>query len=102
MLLILSFYFVLFANYQCYILGNFEGKLFLNGHAVTEEVMIKISGFVPQYDISFEQLTVIEHLFLMVVYSNIIFKLVIYLNFYVLLTKTEIKFFQKIIFFSSF
>lgn len=49
-----------------YFLGNFEGELLLNGHPVSEDVMIKISGFVPQHDISFEHLTVSEHLFLMV------------------------------------
>ncbi|XP_027845081.2 protein scarlet-like [Aphis gossypii] len=45
--------------------GNFEGELLLNGRPISEEVMIKISGFVPQHDISFEQLTALEHLTLM-------------------------------------
>uniref|UniRef100_A0A2S2Q7P3 Protein scarlet n=1 Tax=Sipha flava TaxID=143950 RepID=A0A2S2Q7P3_9HEMI len=45
--------------------GNFQGELLLNGHPVSEEVMIKISGFVPQQDISFDQLTASEHLRLM-------------------------------------
>ncbi|XP_025410362.1 protein scarlet-like [Sipha flava] len=45
--------------------GNFEGELLLNGQPVTEEMMIKMSGFVPQHDISFEQLTALEHLVLM-------------------------------------
>lgn len=45
--------------------GNFEGELLLNGRPVSEEVMIKISGFVPQHDITFEQLTTLEHLYLM-------------------------------------
>lgn len=49
-----------------FVLGNFEGDLLLNGRQVSEEVMIKISGFVPQHDISFEQLTTLEHLSLMV------------------------------------
>jgi len=47
-------------------LGNFEGELLLNGQPISEEVMIKISGFVPQQDISFDQLTALEHLSLMV------------------------------------
>ncbi|XP_022162902.1 protein scarlet-like [Myzus persicae] len=42
--------------------GNFEGELLLNGQPISEEVMIKISGFVPQHDISFDQLTALEHL----------------------------------------
>ncbi|XP_060864829.1 protein scarlet-like [Metopolophium dirhodum] len=45
--------------------GNFEGELLLNGQPISEEVMIKISGFVPQHDISFDQLTALEHLSLM-------------------------------------
>ncbi|XP_026807078.1 protein scarlet-like isoform X2 [Rhopalosiphum maidis] len=45
--------------------GNFEGELLLNGRPISEEVMIKISGFVPQHDISFDQLTALEHLSLM-------------------------------------
>ncbi|VVC40125.1 Hypothetical protein CINCED_3A015275 [Cinara cedri] len=45
--------------------GNFDGELLLNGQPVSEEVMIKISGFVPQHDISFDQLTALEHLSLM-------------------------------------
>ncbi|VVC31663.1 AAA+ ATPase domain,P-loop containing nucleoside triphosphate hydrolase,ABC transporter, conserved site,ABC [Cinara cedri] len=45
--------------------GNFDGELLLNGKPVSEKVMIKISGFVPQHDISFEQLTTYEHLHLM-------------------------------------
>ncbi|XP_050436888.1 protein scarlet-like [Adelges cooleyi] len=42
--------------------GNFDGELLLNGQPVPEENMIKISGFVPQQDLSFEQLTALEHL----------------------------------------
>eukprot|EP00102_Acyrthosiphon_pisum_P025404 XP_016662614.1 PREDICTED: protein scarlet isoform X2 [Acyrthosiphon pisum] len=45
--------------------GNFEGELLLNGQPISEEVMIKISGFVPQHDINFDQLTALEHLSLM-------------------------------------
>ncbi|XP_025203991.1 protein scarlet-like isoform X2 [Melanaphis sacchari] len=45
--------------------GNFDGELLLNGHPVSEEVMIKISGFVPQQDVTFDQLTTLEHLYLM-------------------------------------
>lgn len=46
--------------------GNFEGELLLNGKPVTEEMMMKISSFVPQNDISFDQLTALEHLTMMV------------------------------------
>lgn len=46
--------------------GNFDGELLLNGRSVSEDVMIKISGFVAQEDISFVQLTVLEQLKLMV------------------------------------
>lgn len=53
-------------DYFLFFLGNFEGELLLNGQPVSEEVMIKISGFVPQHDISFDQLTALEHLTLMV------------------------------------
>ncbi|KAL4092517.1 hypothetical protein QTP88_027016 [Uroleucon formosanum] len=42
--------------------GNFDGELLLNGRSVSEDVMIKISGFVAQEDISFVQLTVLEQL----------------------------------------
>jgi len=42
----------------------------LNGRPVSEEVMIKISGFVPQHDITFEQLTTLEHLYLMVRFNT--------------------------------
>ncbi|XP_022169227.1 protein scarlet-like [Myzus persicae] len=45
--------------------GNFDGELLLNGRPVSEDVMIKISGFVAQEDISFVQLTVLEQLKLM-------------------------------------
>ncbi|VVC31665.1 ABC transporter-like,P-loop containing nucleoside triphosphate hydrolase,AAA+ ATPase domain,ABC [Cinara cedri] len=45
--------------------GNFEGELLLNGRPVSEDIMIKISGFVAQEDISFNQLTVLEQLKLM-------------------------------------
>ncbi|XP_001942858.2 protein scarlet [Acyrthosiphon pisum] len=45
--------------------GNFNGELLLNGRSVSEDVMIKISGFVAQEDISFVQLTVLEQLKLM-------------------------------------
>jgi len=45
--------------------GNFQGELLLNGRPVSEDVMIKISGFVAQEDISFVQLTVLEQLKLM-------------------------------------
>ncbi|XP_050436668.1 protein scarlet-like [Adelges cooleyi] len=45
--------------------GNFDGELLLNGQPVSEENMIKISGFVPQQDLSFEQLTTLEHLIFM-------------------------------------
>ncbi|XP_025207194.1 protein scarlet-like [Melanaphis sacchari] len=45
--------------------GNFNGQLLLNGHSVSEETMIKISGFVAQEDVSFIQLTVLEQLRLM-------------------------------------
>ncbi|KAL5236302.1 hypothetical protein ACI65C_003712 [Semiaphis heraclei] len=45
--------------------GNFNGELLLNGRPVSEDVMIKISGFVAQEDISFVQLTVLEQLKLM-------------------------------------
>ncbi|KAF0757204.1 protein scarlet-like, partial [Aphis craccivora] len=48
-----------------HILGNFDGELLLNGRPVSEEVMIKISGFVPQQDVTFDQLTTFEHLYLM-------------------------------------
>lgn len=47
-------------------IGNFHGELLLNGHSVSEDVMIKISGFVAQEDVSFVQLTVLEQLRLMV------------------------------------
>lgn len=47
-------------------LGNFEGELLLNGQPLSEEMMIKMSGFVPQHDINFEQLTAMEHFYLMV------------------------------------
>lgn len=46
--------------------GNFEGELLLNGRPVSEDIMIKISGFVAQEDVSFVQLTVLEQLNLMV------------------------------------
>lgn len=46
--------------------GNFEGELLLNGRPVSEDIMIKISGFVAQEDMSFDQLTVMEELKLMV------------------------------------
>ncbi|XP_050533144.1 protein scarlet-like [Daktulosphaira vitifoliae] len=42
--------------------GNFKGELFLNGRPVSERVMIKISGFVAQEDISFDKLTAFEQL----------------------------------------
>ncbi|KAF0761523.1 protein scarlet-like [Aphis craccivora] len=45
--------------------GNFSGELLLNGRPVSEDVMIKISGFVAQEDISFVQLTVLEQLKIM-------------------------------------
>ncbi|XP_050436073.1 protein scarlet-like [Adelges cooleyi] len=45
--------------------GNFDGELFLNGRPVSEKIMIKISGFVAQEDISFDQLTTLEQLNLM-------------------------------------
>lgn len=46
--------------------GNFQGELLLNGRPVSEEEMIKISGFVGQDDVSFVELTVLEQLNLMV------------------------------------
>lgn len=57
-----------YCMYVLYIIfkGNFQGELLLNGHPVSEDVMIKISGFVAQEDISFVQLTVLEQLKLMV------------------------------------
>ncbi|XP_026808219.1 protein scarlet-like [Rhopalosiphum maidis] len=45
--------------------GNFNGELLLNGRSVSEDIMIKISGFVAQEDVSFVQLTVLEELKLM-------------------------------------
>lgn len=48
------------------LVGNFQGELLLNGRPVSEEEMIKMSGFVGQEDISFVQLTVLEQLKLMV------------------------------------
>lgn len=61
-----------------FVTGNFEGELLLNGRPVSEEVMIKISGFVPQYDISFDQLTALEHLSLMVGINIIRKKFILY------------------------
>jgi len=53
-------------DYCLFFLGNFDGELLLNGKPISEEIMIKISGFVPQHDISFDHLTALEHLSLMV------------------------------------
>lgn len=53
-------------KYLCAFTGNFQGQLLLNGRPVSEDVMIKLSGFVAQEDVSFDQLTVSEQLKLMV------------------------------------
>lgn len=46
--------------------GNFQGELLINGRPVSENIMIKLSGFVAQEDESFVQLTVLEQLQMMV------------------------------------
>lgn len=47
--------------------GHVEGQILLNGCNVDQELMSKISGFVPQKDLSIESLTVQEHLEFMVI-----------------------------------
>lgn len=42
------------------------GDVFLNGQPVDQEIMARISGFVPQEDLSIETLTVQEHMEFMV------------------------------------
>jgi len=60
--------------------GIYNGELLLNGRPVSEDVMIKISGFVAQEDISFVQLTVWEQLKLMVGFFYVLIKLIIIIN----------------------
>lgn len=45
--------------------GKYSGQLMINGNFATRHDMIKMSSFVPQYDILCDQLTSEEHLFFM-------------------------------------
>ena len=46
------------------------GDVFLNGQPADQELMARISGFVPQEDLSVESLTVQEHMEFMVQFYN--------------------------------
>ncbi|XP_014279356.1 protein scarlet [Halyomorpha halys] len=45
--------------------GDVKGKILVNGQVISKEVMMRISGFLPQQDLTFDTLTVYEHLQLM-------------------------------------
>ncbi|CAB0019398.1 unnamed protein product [Nesidiocoris tenuis] len=42
--------------------GNVKGDILVNGKQISKELMLKVSGFVPQKDLCIESLTVWEHL----------------------------------------
>lgn len=48
------------------ILGDVYGQILINGNQVTKQLMTKVSGFVPQQDLTILSLTVLEHMQLMV------------------------------------
>lgn len=45
--------------------GNYTGKLMINGQLTKRNDMIRISSFVPQFDITTDVLTAREHLYFM-------------------------------------
>ena len=47
-------------------IGETSGDVFLNGEPVNQELMARMSGFVPQEDLSVDSLTVQEHMEFMV------------------------------------
>lgn len=49
-----------------FILGDVYGQILINGKQVTKQLMTRVSGFVPQQDLSILSLTVLEHMQLMV------------------------------------
>lgn len=48
------------------ILGDVYGQILINGKQVTKQLMTRVSGFVPQQDLTILSLTVLEHMQLMV------------------------------------
>ncbi|XP_026684559.1 protein brown isoform X2 [Diaphorina citri] len=45
--------------------GDVDGQILLNGLEVEKNLMVKVSGFVPQHDLTVDTLTVHEHMTLM-------------------------------------
>lgn len=47
-------------------LGDVKGDILVNGKQISKELMLRVTGFVPQKDLCLESLTVMEHLHFMV------------------------------------
>jgi len=45
--------------------GDVYGQILINGNQVTQQMMTRVSGFVPQQDLTLKSLTVLEHMQLM-------------------------------------
>ncbi|XP_046672915.1 protein scarlet-like [Homalodisca vitripennis] len=45
--------------------GDMYGQILINGNPITKQLMTRISGFVPQQDLTLRSLTVLEHMQLM-------------------------------------
>lgn len=46
--------------------GKIDGHIYINGHIIDKNNMIKYSSFVSQFDITIDVLTVMEHMYFMV------------------------------------
>lgn len=47
------------------LIGDVKGTILVNGQEISKDLMMKISGFLPQHDLTIDSLTVFEHLQLM-------------------------------------
>ena len=54
----------------CPVSGDVEGEMKVNGYYVNREIMMQLSGFVPQEDLCVNSLSVIEHMKFMVRLSH--------------------------------
>lgn len=56
----------LLASISQRIRGGVAGNIYINGHRIDKNDMIKYSSFVAQFDITIDVLTVMEHMYFMV------------------------------------
>ena len=61
-----SIYYTIHWN-TLFVVGKSSGEVLLNGEPVDVEIMLRMSGFVPQQDLAVESLTVQEHMEFMVI-----------------------------------